>query len=104
MKTLTIWADGSVEWNVDGMCQQTNTSDEYISKWVVDAINQIIAQLQGSGAHYVHFEDDGYRTLFHKRRLDIVEDWTDPTPDVFTNLSRAASEYEAAKEADENGN
>ena len=96
MKTLTIMVTGEIEFNCNGSSHNALISDTEVPKWAKNAFEQIITQLQNQGRHYVHFEDNGYLLLKHTRRLDIVEDWTDPIPDVFTNLERMQSEYIAS--------
>ena len=103
MKTLTILVNGEVEFNVDNVTFNTDIEDVNISTWAKNAISQIINQLQLAGSHYVHFEDDGYKAFYLKRHMGVVEDWTDPVPDVFTNLERIHQEYIASIEA-ANGN
>lgn len=93
MKTLTIDVDGSVDFRVDEHAYNTDTADPHISKWAVDAINQIIDQLQTDGSYHVHFEDNGRETLYHTRRIGDVRHWTAPIPDVFTHLDRMMDEY-----------
>lgn len=99
MKTLSISTDGLIEFSVNGVSFNTDVEDVHISAWAKNAINQIIDQLQLSGSHYVHFEDTGYVTFYHKKRMGVVQDWTDPIPDVFTNLERMHGEYTASVEA-----
>lgn len=99
MKTLTIETNGKVEFNIDNVPFITDVEDVHISTWAKNAINQIIGQLQSTGSHYAHFESDEYNSLYHKRHMGVVEEWTDPIPDVFTNLERMHSEYVASVEA-----
>lgn len=103
MKTLAIWVNGEIEFNVGNVAFNTDVEDVCISAWAKNAINQIISQLQSSGSHFVHFEDDGYNAFYHKRHMGVVENWDDPIPDVFTNLERMHQEYMASIEA-ANGN
>lgn len=99
MKTLTIQTNGKVKFNVDDVSFITDVNDVHILTWAKNALNQIINQLELSGSNYVHFEDDGYNTLYHIRHMGVVKEWTDPIPDVFTNLERMHSEYVASVEA-----
>ena len=103
MKTLTISTNGEIEFNIDNVAFNTDIEDPHISTWAKNAINQIIDQLQSAGSNYVHFEDNGYNTFYHKRHMGVVEDWDNPVPDVFTNLERMHSEY-AVSVGDVNGN
>ena len=96
MKTLRVETTGVIEANFNGDAFNTDTADQNLSGWVVNAVNQIIGQLQVSGCNYVHFEDDGYKVLKHTRRMGQVEEWTSQLPDVFTNLERVVNEYKAA--------
>ena len=99
MKTLTVETTGVIEINFNGDAFNTDTADQNLSGWVVNAFNQIIEQLQANGCNYVHFEDDGYRVLKHTRRMGQVEEWTAELPDVFTNLEQVVNEYKAAEAA-----
>lgn len=99
MKTLTIETTGAIEFNFNGSCRNTDLVDPNFSLWAIGEFNQIIGLLEADGCNYVHFEDTGYRTLFHKRRMGEVEIWDAPIPDIFTNLETLLSEYEAAEQA-----
>jgi len=99
MKTLSISTDGLIEFNVNGVSFNTDVEDVHISTWAKNAINQIIDRLQLSGSNYVHFEDTGYVTFSHRLHMGVVQDWTDPIPDVFTNLERMHGEYAASIDA-----
>lgn len=101
MKTLTVETNGVLEFNVDGQSFSTDTEDQHLSEVHLDAINQIINQLEADGCNFVHFEDTGYETFAHAKRNGQVEIFTLPFPDIFNNLSQMRSEYMSSVQAAE---
>lgn len=93
MKTLTVETNGRIEFNFNGAATNTDIADQHLPSWAVSGLNQIINQLQSDGTNYVHFEDTGYVTMNHKRRMGEVEIWEFPIPELFVNLEQMVNEY-----------